>query len=184
MHIAQLTLSPAPPFPTHRLCRVSISLLSSGTMKELRLLESHLGPLDVPLAARYLRGLWLFARCRARISATAPGRWSAGVSPSPACCGGRDELSHVPREPSRACALLSDPGPAFAPGLLQRVGTVPLAVKRRTQDDLSLFGALSHGLGTRCLRFVPPSRTTTQDSLRRGGQPFAEGISSRLSHQA
>lgn len=43
-------------------------------------------------------------------------------------------------------------------------------MKRWTQDDLSLFGAQSHGLGTSCLRFVPPSRTTTQDSLA-GGTP-------------
>ena len=39
-------MTPTPPFPTRRLCRVGISLLSSGTMKELRLLDIYLVPLD------------------------------------------------------------------------------------------------------------------------------------------
>ena len=37
---------PTPPFPTHGLCRVGISPLSCGTMKELRLLGFLPGPLD------------------------------------------------------------------------------------------------------------------------------------------
>lgn len=37
---------PTPPFPTHGLCRVGISPLSTGTIEELRLLVFRLGPLD------------------------------------------------------------------------------------------------------------------------------------------
>jgi hypothetical protein len=37
------------------------------------------------------------------------------------------------------------------------------------------FGVLSHGFCTRCLRFVPPSLTTTQDSLPAGCQPLPDG---------
>jgi len=32
-------------------------------------------------------------------------------------------------------------------------------------NDEVIFGALSHGFGTGCLRFVPPLLTTTQNSL-------------------
>ena len=42
--------------------------------------------------------------------------------------------------------------------------------------DIAAFGALSHGLSTGCLRFVPPSLATTQNSLPGGGQSFPGGI--------
>jgi hypothetical protein len=41
---------------------------------------------------------------------------------------------------------------------------------------MGAFGALSHGLSTGCLRFVPPSLATTQDSFPGGGQLFPGGI--------
>ena len=38
------------------------------------------------------------------------------------------------------------------------------------------FGALSHGLSTGCLRFVPPFLATTQNSLPGFGHSFPGGI--------
>lgn len=41
----------------------------------------------------------------------------------------------------------------------------------------SAFGAQSHGLHRRCLRFAAPvTRETTQDSLPGGGQPYPRGL--------
>jgi hypothetical protein len=39
------------------------------------------------------------------------------------------------------------------------------------------FVALSHGLSHGCLRFVPPSRATTQNSLPAANQPFRVAFS-------
>jgi hypothetical protein len=96
---------PTPPFPTRRLCRVGISLLSTGTMKELRLLGvclvhslftcGAIPPLTLcirshPRQDRRVCAGTLVSRCR----------------PYPACVGGEAKLSHVCREPSVASALL------------------------------------------------------------------------------
>ena len=43
-------------------------------------------------------------------------------------------------------------------------------------NNIAAFGALSHGLSTGGLRFVPPSLATTQNSLPGVGQPFPGGI--------
>src|SRR5262245_58670514 len=43
-------------------------------------------------------------------------------------------------------------------------------------SDRKDFGAPSHGFCTGCLRFVPPSRTTTQNSLPVVSQPFRVGF--------
>lgn len=43
-------------------------------------------------------------------------------------------------------------------------------------DILPFIGILSHGFSIRCLRFVPPSRATTQDSLQCGDHPFTVGL--------
>ena len=43
-------------------------------------------------------------------------------------------------------------------------------------NNIAAFGALSPGLSTGCLRFVPPSLATTQNSLPGGGRPFPGGI--------
>lgn len=47
--------------------------------------------------------------------------------------------------------------------------------RRRRWQELS-FGALSYGFCARCLRFVPPSLTTTQDSLPAGGSRCRVGF--------
>jgi hypothetical protein len=76
---------------------------------------------------------------------------------------GDDRVSQVPGEPSRAYALLFDPGRIVAPGhTVQQHG--PRWMDGEGSRDMGDFGAQSHGLGTRCLRFVrwvaPPGRKT------------------------
>ena len=73
-------------------------------------------------------------------------------------------------------AVLSDPGRLLAPG---RCGaqTWPLLLLRQRHPPVMTFGALSHGLSHRCLRFVPSSRTTTQNSLPVADRPFRVGFS-------
>jgi len=55
---------------------------------------------------------------------------------------------------------------------------LPPLVRPRGLRRTSSFGAESHGLSTRCLRFVARvfPRSTTQDSLPAGGQPLPGGI--------
>ena len=84
--------------------------------------------------------------------------------------------SQVPREPRCAFAVLSDSGRASVPSLH---GTSVLPPRQQNEEGLDnhgAFGALSHGLSTGCLRFVPPLLTTTQNSLPGDGQSFPGGI--------
>ena len=99
------------------------------------------------------------------------------VSPLPGFPSqGRRRFSQVPREPHCAFALLSDSGRASTPGFLRRFGIALVPTKDEGPSELSAFGALSHGLCTGCLRFVPSSRTTTQNSLPVADQPFRVGF--------
>ncbi len=52
----------------------------------------------------------------------------------------------------------------------------PPASERGRPRRPEVFGALSHGLSTGCLRFVPPLLTTTQNSLPGDGHSFPGGI--------
>jgi hypothetical protein len=54
----------------------------------------------------------------------------------------------------------------------------PQTLERQGPRQCVDFGAQSHGPVLRCLRFVPSSRTTTQDSLTAGGQPLPSRLSS------
>jgi hypothetical protein len=76
---------------------------------------------------------------------------------------GDGRVSQVPGEPSCAYALLFDPGRTDAPGLtVRRRG--PRNLENEGSHDVCNFGAPSHGLDTRCLRFArwvaPPGRKT------------------------
>jgi hypothetical protein len=46
----------------------------------------------------------------------------------------------------------------------RRLGTTPANLTTKAPTNIT-FGAQSHGFSTGCLRFVPSSRTTTQNSL-------------------
>jgi hypothetical protein len=62
----------------------------------------------------------------------------------------------VPGEPLRAYALLSDPGETdtTATRPLRQVGTAPRTAYREGSPRFGNFGAPSHGISTRCLRFA------------------------------
>ena len=170
---------PTSPFPTHRLASGRLSLLSTGTMKTLRL-PSPFPPASFPSP-------------------------SVPRAPAPGGFG----ISHVPRQPSRRFALLSDPGRAVTAGLgatragrlalrrrvsslalsvarwvpssslglrPRRSGTAPAFLNNGDPNNKPDFEARSHGFSTRCLRFMPPLPTTMQDSLPAGSQPLPGGL--------
>jgi hypothetical protein len=84
-------------------------------------------------------------------------------------------ISHVPREPPEACALLSDPGRSVPTTPVQWVDVPPAAMTTEAPATWPSFEAQSPGFCTRCLRFVPPLLTTTQDVLPVGGEPLPGG---------
>jgi len=92
----------------------------------------------------------------------------------PGLCGGMHGISQVPREPTRTFALLWDPGRTAATGHTLR-RCCPRNLDNEGSSVSCLFEARSHGFGTRCLRFMPPSLTTMQGSLPVGGQPLPGG---------
>jgi len=53
----------------------------------------------------------------------------------------------------------------------------PRSARRRRPQRPITFEVPSHGFGTDCLRFVPPSRTTTQNSLPVACHAFPGGLS-------
>jgi len=59
------------------------------------------------------------------------------------------------------------------------VSILPPLLRYEGPNVQPVIGIQSHGFGTRCLRFMPPSRTTMQDSLRCGDHPFTHGIYTR-----
>ena len=73
-------------------------------------------------------------------------------------------FSQVPREPHCAFALLLDSAGASMPSL-DGISVLPPNRQTRRASGFSSFEAQSHSLSTRCLRFMPPSRTTMQNSL-------------------
>jgi len=66
------------------------------------------------------------------------------------------------------------PGPTSTPGI-SASRLRPHGCDNGDSGHNTTFGVLSHGFCTRCLRFVPPSLTTTQDSLPAGCQPLPDG---------
>jgi hypothetical protein len=80
-----------------------------------------------------------------------------------------DGFSQVPRDPQCAFALLSDPGRIDPTKPIKWVDVAPDAMTTKAPATWPYVEAQSHGFCTRCLRFVPPLLTTTQDSLPAGG---------------
>jgi len=68
-------------------------------------------------------------------------------------------ISHVPREPCCASALLSDPGRIASTKPVQWIDVAPDAMTTKAPTTWPCFEAQSHGVCTHCLRFVPPSLT-------------------------
>jgi hypothetical protein len=61
--------------------------------------------------------------------------------------------------------------------LLAALWCCPRSARRRGPQLPITFEVPSHGFGTRCLRFVPPSRTTTQNSLPVASHSFPGELS-------
>ena len=136
-----------------------------GTIEELRLLVSRLGSLVLPCGP--IPPLTLPVRslpCQSRHDNA--GTLVSRLRPYPACFGGEAELSHLPREPFVPMPCSSTPARQPSQAIARRLFRPLAHAGRGPAATSNIFEALSHGLGTRCLRFVPPSRTTTQDSLR------------------
>jgi len=102
--------------------------------------------------------------------------WSFGSAlPLPIYSAGDDRTSHVPEEPSRAFALLSDPGRIDAPW--------PSRGRRRGPCDFhgkgsgkETFEAQSHGFCTRCLRFAEVVTAPDARLAPAAGSALPDGI--------
>ena len=95
-----------------------------------------------------------------RFDPDGPGRPTAGQgfvsrSPLPATCRRETSgASQVPGESWCAYALLSDPGRSEPARPYGGIATAPVMSTTKATRDNRNFGAPSHGLGTRCLRFA------------------------------
>ena len=109
-----------------------------------------------------------------------------------------DEVSQVPGEPSRTCPALRPRSDRGAPGhsgfalLLHRSVSPSVLLTTSAPTTIFTFGAQSHGLHARCLRFAATVTryflTATQDSLPAGGHlagrdsnPLGSDVRFRLS---
>jgi hypothetical protein len=139
------------------------SLPSTGSFGSVPRLHQYYGafrlPAALPTALRCLRlAVPLFAlvvRSRRRPSAATAGQGLVVIPAVPSCRlpRGDGRLSQVPGEPHYRHALLFDPGGTSTPGLLD-ASVLPSATTTASAPTTATFGAHSHGLPTRCLRFV------------------------------
>jgi hypothetical protein len=142
-------------------------------MKELRLLDAHLvrslftcgaiPPLILPIRSHPRQDRRVCAWMLLSRSHPVSGNF-----------GGDAKLSHVRREPLRLCPAPSTPVEPPRQ-VLTAFRFCPRCFEHEDLDIHQFIGIHSHGFSTRCLRFVPPSRTTTQDSLQCGDHPFTAG---------
>ena len=80
-----------------------------------------------------------------------------------------DQGSIVAVGPSLDAALTEGPRQDRPTKPIEWVDIAPDAMTTKAPATWPSFEAQSHGVCTRCLRFVPPLLTTTQDSLPAGG---------------
>jgi hypothetical protein len=136
-------------------------------------------PATLPALLRFLRfavpPLRLGLRSRSR-KALRLRAWDCCPDSQTGLIDGGDRTSQVPGGPRCERALLSDPGGTSALGRYRASMLSSTNWKVSTPTTNTNFGAQSHGLPTRCLRFVgwltPPPRKTR---FRMAGQPFPGG---------
>ena len=125
----------------------SVRHFSSGTMRMLRLPAARPLALRFPSNEGYLLDSSFFRSPRVSgVPPAAPGRWSTGLAaplPVLSLLEEVSRISHVPREPFRAFALLSDPGRIFTPSLLRRFDAAP-AVRTTKAPALIIISRLNH----------------------------------------
>jgi len=119
----------------------------------------------------------VFARRRGEIAAPTPGCCLTGLTlfSSGALSQGRLRFSQVPCKPlvHLPCSQTPAGPPRQAIAAFQ---CCPRTARRRRPQRFITFEAQSHGFCTGCLRFVPSSWTTTQNSLPVVSQPFRVGF--------
>jgi len=98
-----------------------------------------------------------------------------GVTRSGLCSPGPTALPSSLRTPPAFAMLLDPDGPSRQ--VIYGARAWPRRLLLPGQPSVMTFEALSHGFSRRCLRFVPSSRTTTQNSLPVADQPFRVGFS-------
>ena len=138
--------------------------LSCGTMRPLRLpplpaphsvcsvvpgSPSLISPFRFDLPGDPCRSTWMLL---------------AGVILSGSCSGDTDGSHRFPGNPFVSLPYSWTPAGSFAP---HHSGASMLSppTKQRRLPQQNYFEARSYGFNTHCLRFVPPSPTTTQDSF-------------------
>jgi len=122
-----------------------------------------------PLSPHFVAFVWRYRRFVP--SSSPPARdqswgsswsWSAGSPTGSHDGGGR--VSQVPERPSCPCALFWDPGRTETRQAVAACRRGPRLSQQRRLPRAEDFGARSHGIGTRCLRFAgrvtPPPRKT------------------------
>jgi len=136
-------------------------------MKRLRL-PASIPHAQLPSRAGTAPALWSFALVEARGPLHEPGTWSAGCpdrrwerrsTGSPKFLGIPDVHLPCSQTPAGSMPPSQYSGSTWPPDLW----------RRRLLATWPYFEAQWHGFCTRCLRFVPPLLTTTQDSLPAGG---------------
>jgi hypothetical protein len=157
---------------------VSVRLLSSGTIKLLRLPQFAAYPPHISALGQ--AALWL----------TSLIRWSRPGSPRPARLGvinrfhplpvfgpqGTCGSPKFPENPNVPMPCSWTPAEPWCLAFTAPRCCPPYSGTWRASTTSCDFGALLHGLSTGCLRFVPPLLTTTQNSLPGDGHSFPGGI--------
>lgn len=146
-----------------------VTPLSSGTMKALRLPECRRRGLRSSLARTYcVDGIVRVRRmCAARNrapSASVPPGGGQPVHPRPVLLSQNTLDLPASQTAHRVDALLIDPGRILMPGLYGTSMLSPSSQTLRTPALRQFRGSITR-LHARCVRFVPPSLTTTQHSL-------------------
>ena len=156
--------------------RGTISLLSSGTMRVLRLLKIRFGWLRFPSPLRYLAWLVLFVR--STLQAVGAVRLDVGkpVRPFRFLTRKPSDLHVFPGNPSRHLCPALRPRPNLNASLLSAYRCCPRKSQLRGLRPSDSFEAESQGLNASCQRFVPPSPMTTHDSLLAGCYPFTRRV--------
>ena len=177
-HSCFSTTGPFPdrPLPYSQAPSGCVRLLSIGTMRQLRLPCLSCVTPFVTLPRNTSVDFQLSLVRAGEIATRSPGCCLTGVT---LCSGiwsqGRIRFSQVSCEP-----LVHLPCSQTPAGPPRQAMTAFRCCPRKQDDegpnDYSTFGAQSHGFCTGCLRFVPFSRTTTQNSLPVVSQPFRVGF--------
>ncbi len=184
------SVSPVAPFPTHRLCRVGISLLSSHLRSPRWRAYRYYEATKTSYASsrqtysfvcRYFSKTASFAHGGGQSPPPCPDVVQPVSSPSPAHFSKRRRwISLVPWQPSCAFALLSDPGrPNTARPSYRHIGVVYLLLTQQT-PTISHFSGLYHTASALAVyASCPPLGELRNTRFRLAGLPLPDGYRTR-----